>query len=55
MPREVTHCALVINAGTRDEGEDEAGLAHFIEHVLFKGDKEAKGISHFESNGIGRG
>ena len=42
MPREVTHCALVINAGTRDEGEDEAGLAHFIEHVLFKGTKKRK-------------
>ena len=24
MPREVTHCALVVNAGTRDEGEGEA-------------------------------
>ncbi len=42
MPREVTHCALVINAGTRDEGEGEAGLAHFIEHVLFKGTRKRK-------------
>jgi predicted Zn-dependent peptidase len=42
MPREVTHCALVINAGTRDEGEGEAGLAHFIEHVLFKGTANRK-------------
>ena len=42
MPREVTHCALVINAGTRDEGEGEAGLAHFIEHVLFKGTAKRK-------------
>ena len=37
MPRTVSHCALVIQAGTRDEGEGESGLAHFIEHVLFKG------------------
>ena len=37
MQREVTHCALVVNAGTRDEREGEAGLAHLIEHVLFKG------------------
>ena len=37
----MTHCALV-TTGTRDEGEDEAGLAHFIEHVLFKGTKKRK-------------
>ena len=42
MPRAVTHCALVVNAGTRDEGADEAGLAHFIEHVLFKGTEKRK-------------
>ena len=42
MPREVTHCALAINAGTRDECAGEAGLAHFIEHVLFKGTKKRK-------------
>ena len=42
MPREVTHCALVINAGTRDEEKGEAGLAHFIEHVLFKGTAKRK-------------
>lgn len=42
MPREVTHCALVVNAGTRDEREGEAGLAHFIEHVLFKGTAKRK-------------
>ena len=42
MPRQVTHCALVINAGTRDEQEGEAGLAHFIEHVMFKGTKKRK-------------
>ncbi len=33
----VGHLALFINAGTRDEAEDEHGLAHYIEHVLFKG------------------
>ena len=42
MPREVTHCALAINAGTRDETAGEAGLAHFIEHVLFKGTRKRK-------------
>ena len=38
----VTHCALVINAGTRDEHKDEYGLAHFAEHAIFKGTKRHK-------------
>ena len=33
----VARCALMINAGSRDERADEHGLAHFIEHGLFKG------------------
>lgn len=32
----IAHCCLIINAGSRDEENDEAGLAHFIEHLLFK-------------------
>lgn len=38
----VTHCALVINAGTRDEMKEEYGLAHFAEHALFKGTTHRK-------------
>ncbi len=38
----VTHCALVVNAGTRDERKDEYGLAHFAEHAIFKGTKRRK-------------
>lgn len=33
----VAYCGFAINAGTRDEGPGEAGLAHFVEHMLFKG------------------
>ncbi len=33
----VTHCALMINAGSRDELAAEHGMAHFVEHALFKG------------------
>lgn len=33
----VAHCALVINAGSRDELADQYGLAHLTEHALFKG------------------
>ena len=39
---EISHCGLLINAGTRDETPEDAGIAHFIEHVLFKGTKKRK-------------
>jgi len=32
----ITHACIVINAGSRDEPESKDGLAHFIEHLLFK-------------------
>jgi predicted Zn-dependent peptidase len=33
----ISHCCLLVNAGTRDEEEGQPGMAHFIEHLLFKG------------------
>ena len=33
----VAYCALSINCGTRDEQGYHHGLAHFVEHTLFKG------------------
>ena len=38
----VTHCALVIGAGSRDELAGEFGLAHFTEHAFFKGTQRRK-------------
>lgn len=38
----VAHCGLLINTGSRDEEEDEWGIAHFIEHVIFKGTTKRK-------------
>ncbi|KAB2810336.1 M16 family metallopeptidase [Phaeocystidibacter luteus] len=38
----VAHCGLIINVGSRDENDNEQGMAHFIEHVLFKGTKKRK-------------
>ncbi len=40
--RNVGHCGLLIEAGSRDELADENGLAHFIEHTLFKGTKKRR-------------
>lgn len=42
VPRSASHVALVVNAGSRDELSDEAGVAHFIEHCLFKGTEKRK-------------
>ncbi len=33
----VCYCGMVINTGTRDELPEEHGMAHFVEHMLFKG------------------
>ena len=38
----VTHCGLMIKAGARDEPVSKTGLAHFIEHILFKGTRKRK-------------
>ena len=37
IPAKVAHCGVIINTGTRDEKHEEHGMAHFIEHVIFKG------------------
>ncbi len=38
----VAHCGLLINTGSRDESPTEHGMAHFIEHMLFKGTSRRK-------------
>ena len=38
----VAHLGILINAGSRDETEEEHGLAHFIEHSVFKGTQKRK-------------
>ena len=38
----IAHAGLFMNTGSRDEGKNEHGLAHFIEHVIFKGTKKRK-------------
>ena len=32
----VSHACMLVNAGARDEEEGQYGMAHFIEHLLFK-------------------
>lgn len=37
---EVAHFGLLVHTGTRDEHPDEHGLAHFMEHMFFKGTRK---------------
>lgn len=38
----VAYCGFAVDAGTRDEGENEQGMAHFVEHLIFKGTRKRK-------------
>ena len=39
---EVDHCGLAVNAGSRDERPEQYGLAHFVEHTIFKGTRRRR-------------
>lgn len=34
---DVVYCGIAVDAGTRDELPEESGMAHFVEHMSFKG------------------
>ena len=36
-PADVLYCGYIVKAGTRHEEEADSGLAHFLEHLSFKG------------------
>ncbi len=38
----MAHLALMIDTGTRDEAEGQNGMAHLIEHMMFKGTHKRK-------------
>ena len=53
-PTNVAYCGVSIDAGTRDELETEHGMAHFCEHMMFKGTERRKAwhiINRLESVG----
>jgi predicted Zn-dependent peptidase len=50
----VAHMALLMNTGSRDEEDREHGMAHLVEHLLFKGTEKRKAfhiISRLEDVG----
>jgi predicted Zn-dependent peptidase len=38
----IVHCGIMLDIGSRDEQAHQAGLAHFWEHMAFKGTKKRK-------------
>lgn len=38
----IVHCGFVLDIGSRDERPDQLGIAHFWEHMAFKGTKKRK-------------
>ncbi len=50
----VAYCGIAVDAGTRDELPQESGMAHFTEHLCFKGTQRRKAwhiINRMESVG----
>lgn len=41
-PTDVAYCGISIDAGTRDEESGEEGMAHFCEHMMFKGTEKRR-------------
>ncbi|MBO7068045.1 MAG: insulinase family protein [Bacteroidaceae bacterium] len=53
-PTQVVYCGIAVDAGTRDELPHESGMAHFVEHMSFKGTKKRSArqiINRLESVG----
>ena len=42
VPSLVAHMGIIMGTGSRDELDREHGLAHFIEHMVFKGTRKRK-------------
>ena len=50
----ISYVGVAVDVGTRDELPDESGMAHFVEHLLFKGTKHRRSwhiINRLESVG----
>lgn len=41
-PTHVVYCGYTVGAGTRDENQEQQGMAHFVEHMSFKGTEKRR-------------
>lgn len=46
----VAYCGFAVDAGTRDELENEQGMAHFVEHLILRVPK-TQGVAYSEPHG----
>jgi len=50
----IAHCGIMLDVGSRDEADNQAGMTHFWEHMAFKGTEKRKAfhiINSLESVG----
>lgn len=45
----IVHCGIILDVGSRDENFDNQGIAHFWEHMAFKGTRKRKSIDIISS------
>jgi predicted Zn-dependent peptidase len=45
----IVHCGIILDIGSRDESIDNQGIAHFWEHMAFKGTKKRKTLEIISS------
>ncbi|MEN8249165.1 MAG: pitrilysin family protein [Bacteroidota bacterium] len=45
----IIHCGIILDIGSRDEEPDQYGIAHFWEHMAFKGTKRRKAYHIYNS------
>lgn len=45
----IVHCGIIIDIGSRDENPDNQGIAHFWEHMAFKGTKRRRSFNIINS------
>ena len=45
----IVHCGIILDVGSRDESSDNQGIAHFWEHMAFKGTRKRKTLDIISS------
>ncbi len=45
----IVHCGIILDVGSRDENTENQGIAHFWEHMAFKGTKRRRSINIINS------
>jgi predicted Zn-dependent peptidase len=45
----IVHCGIILDIGSRDENTDNQGIAHFWEHMAFKGTKRRRSFNIINS------